>query len=351
MSHSVHKDLAGLRRGFASRLADLSDAAGLRTDRAPRAGDLAKVRVDRLGHHRKLELPCGRRSTLNVGDEIVLAYANRYATDQFHAVVPDTLSACNMIAAGGLAGHVVARHSGSRVPTAVTPLGLLCDRQGEVLSLARYAQPAPDIKVNLAPPVIVVIGTSMNAGKTTTAAAIVRAAHKQGLDVCAVKATGTGAGCDIWQYVDAGAAQAIDFAQAGHASTFKLTGPALFDTVDHVLALGNAADLIVCELADGLIQQETRALLERHPRIRAAEGIVLAAGDALSARSAIAELQTLGLYASAVSGAMTASPLVIEEARQLLSCPVLSVSDIIDRELSLAQMIARKPVALLRDSA
>ncbi|HEY0663125.1 MAG TPA: DUF1611 domain-containing protein, partial [Thiobacillaceae bacterium] len=47
----------------------------------PRSGDLVLARVDKLGQHRHLELTTGRRARLFPGDEIVLAYGNRYAPD------------------------------------------------------------------------------------------------------------------------------------------------------------------------------------------------------------------------------------------------------------------------------
>ncbi|NIU09062.1 MAG: DUF1611 domain-containing protein, partial [Phycisphaerae bacterium] len=57
----------------------------------PRAGDLILARVDSLGHHKGLQLVCGRRRNMFVGDEIVVAYGNRYASSQFEAYVPDSL--------------------------------------------------------------------------------------------------------------------------------------------------------------------------------------------------------------------------------------------------------------------
>lgn len=341
MTRLKQKERQNLRRGFAARLVDMSEARSIRTDLQPKSGDLVKVRIDRLGHHQRLETPEGRRSHLHVGDEIILVYAARYATDQFHAVVPEGLTPCHLIAAGGLVGEVIDRHRSSRAPTEVTPIGLVCDAHRNVLNLSRYALGQAEEGSLTSPPVITVVGTSMNAGKTTTAAAIVRAVRKQGLDVCAIKATGTGAGGDIWKYTDAGATQAIDFAYAGLASTFQLPADEMSEAVDRLLDLGSHADLIVCELADGLLQQETRMLLESHHRLRAAGGLVLAAGDALSARSGIAELSKLGLKTSVVSGAMTASQLVVNEARALFSTPVLSVNDIVSDERSLALMLAR----------
>ena len=55
---------------------------------APLAGDLVLARVDELGQHKRLELVNSRRAFLFEGDEIVVAYGNRYAPDQFEGIVP-----------------------------------------------------------------------------------------------------------------------------------------------------------------------------------------------------------------------------------------------------------------------
>jgi hypothetical protein len=57
----------------------------------PRSGDVVLASIARLGQHRKIERPDGRRATLHIGDEILVAYADRYAPDQYESHVPDNL--------------------------------------------------------------------------------------------------------------------------------------------------------------------------------------------------------------------------------------------------------------------
>src|SRR3954470_21659558 len=57
----------------------------------PRSGDLVLASVSRLGQHQRIERPDGRRAALHLHDEIIVAYADRYATDQFESHVPDNL--------------------------------------------------------------------------------------------------------------------------------------------------------------------------------------------------------------------------------------------------------------------
>lgn len=97
----------------------------------------------------------------------------------------------------------------------------MVDAQGKVLNLRRYALSAQSRRGLRKKPVIAVLGTSMNPGKTT-AAALVRGLSAAGYRVAAVKATGTGSGNDVWSYADAGAALTLDFTDAGYPSTYRI---------------------------------------------------------------------------------------------------------------------------------
>jgi hypothetical protein len=151
---------------------------------APRVGDLALVRMEKAGQHRHIELPSGRRARLFLGDEFVLAYGHRYAPDQYEAEVPNDLGPCHMVAAGGVASRVLTSHDRMRAATLVQPLGLLGDRSGEPLNLAQFALellPAPPRR----PFTVAVVGTSMNAGKTETAAHLIRGLAQAGWRISA----------------------------------------------------------------------------------------------------------------------------------------------------------------------
>lgn len=198
------------RRAFTTRRALLTDAHSLVLDGArPTAGDLVIARVTRLGLHQRIELPTGRRSNLYEGDHILVAYGARYAPDQFEAVVPDDLGPCELVAGGGVAARVLSRHREVREATRITPVGLLVDRGGQILNLRRWAIQERGRVGN--PLVIAVVGTSMNAGKTTAASKLIRGLVRSGLRVGAAKVTGTGSGGDVWSMLDAGACEVVDF--------------------------------------------------------------------------------------------------------------------------------------------
>src|SRR5436190_686234 len=155
-------------------------AAVVGGDHVPEPGDLVLAEVLEIGQHERIELIDGRRAIMFPGDKIVVAYGNRYAPDQFEAVVPADLGVCDLVAGGG-----------------------------------------------------------------------------------AGKVTGTGAGPDMWLMQDAGAEITLDFTDAGYVSTSLLDLPALQGIVDTLLGTMGAAgvDVVVFEVADGLLQPETAALV------------------------------------------------------------------------------------------
>ncbi len=313
------------KRGFVTRCVDLSGATQLITEGyAPRPGDLVLGRIDRLRLHGRLELPTGRRSVLFPGDEYIGCYANRYAPDQFEAEIPEDLSACNLVAAGGLTSNCVSRHSGVKPASEVTPLGVLADANGKVLNLTDFAlptRPAPASR----PTVTAVLGTSMNAGKTTVVADLALGMSRNGLRVGAAKVTGTGAGGDIWRMLDSGCERVLDFTDAGYPTTYKVPlaeCEAIMETLVAELC-ETGVDTIVIEVADGILQPETRALASSPVFQRLVDNVIFAAGDALSAANGAGWLEQQGIEVAAISGAITASPLAVRECSTLTPLPIL----------------------------
>lgn len=321
------EELKRAKRAYVTARFDLSAAAQLMTAGAtPRAGDLLLARVSKLGHHRKLESPEGRRQTLFIEDLILVCYGARYASDQFEALVPDSLAPCHLAAAGGIAGLCGARHAAARKPTEIEPLGLVADAEGRVLNLADHAERRTQGGAQQ-PYVLAVVGSSMNAGKTTTVASMIRGLAKSGLRVGAAKVTGTGAGCDRWAMVDAGAEVVLDFTDFGYASTYQVPVKQTAAVLDAaVAALGReGCDVVVLELADGLLFPETAALAE-HARFRAqVDGLVLAASDSMSAGFGADWLLQRDLPLIGLAGKLTSSPLMVREVEASSGIPVFDL--------------------------
>lgn len=318
------------KRAYTTRRVPLAAMRSLLSDAAaaPAAGDLVLARVARLGHHGALQGADGQRLTLFEGDEILVCYGARYAPDQFDAVVPAALGPCHLVAGGGVAATVRARHSKTRAATAIEPIGLVLDGDGRRINLRDHALAVAAIPRARQPVTIASLGTSMNAGKTTSAAYLIRGLVRAGLRVAAAKVTGTGASGDPCLLRDAGAVRVLDFTDAGVVSTAGMDVAALEALADTLIAhLSSAAvDAIVLEVADGLFQRETAALLQSARFADRLDGVMFAAGDAMGAAAGAAWLAERGLVPLGLAGTLTCSPLAAREASEASGLPVLDLA-------------------------
>ncbi len=322
----------------------------LSDEQAPKAGDLVLARVTGIGSHKNIELPTGRKASLVVGDEIIVAYGTRYAPDQYEAYVPDSLEPCHLVAAGGVAATAARWHARLSGPTEIKPIGLLGRANGSVINLRDHA-----VDINRSrPPALVfaVFGTSMNAGKTTTAAGIVRGLSRAGHNVGVAKITGTGSGGDLWMMRDFGAVAALDFTDAGYTSTFGVAPERIVDAscnlMRHLTQAG--CNVAVLEIADGLYQAETAAIAASERLQSLLTGVFFAAGDAMGAASGAQRLVDLGHNLIGMSGAFTQSPLAIHEAVAACGVPAYRLADLTDPDIA-SSWVPERPSAGLAGSA
>lgn len=320
---------ARTKRSFTTRRVPVAEMRTLVTGAVrPSCGDLVLATVDKIGSHSKLELPTGRRAQMSVGDLIIVAYGNRYAPDQFEAIIGSEMVACELVAAGGIASHKVCKHARMTEPTRITPMGLVGDARGRPINLMDYAiEPAPQQREI---PVVLIAGTSMNAGKTYTSASLVKGLSQSGVRAAGIKATGTGSGGDLWLMSDMGAECVLDFTDAGLASTYlaepEIIENAVISLIRHASAMN--CDVAVVEIADGLHHEETAQVLQSRVIRESTQGLIFAANDALGAQAGLAQLRAWGHDVMALSGQLTRSPLAMREAERFASVPVLTADQL-----------------------
>ncbi|HEY2202865.1 MAG TPA: DUF1611 domain-containing protein [Pseudonocardia sp.] len=322
------RDVSAAKWGFVTRRLTGRDSTMLGSNvRPPRLGDLVVTTVSRIGEHEFLEDIYGRRARMYPGDVVVGAFGNRYATDFYEGYIPAPGDGVHLLTSGGLIGTVASSHTSRGAPTELEVLGPLTDSRGNPLSTDDFVL-APVEPARPPMGTIVVVGSAMNAGKTTATSAIVRGLSRAKLKVGAGKVTGSGSGKDLWSYVDAGAASARDFLDFGMPSTFGYPAERLVATMvsirDQLTVDG--CDAAVLEIADGVLQEETRALVTQLPGF--ADKVVLAVGDALGAVAAIEVLANHGVTVRAVSGLVTASPLATREAAAATGLPVVTPAEL-----------------------
>lgn len=331
MNANTLSDFAGLERAkwaFTTRRVERQDVHSLcsELDKA-QPGDLILCEVMSLGQHKNIQLADRRVSAIYPGDFAVLALGDRYAPDQFHALAVIAGPTAELVAAGGVVGSVVAAHSKMARPTSLRPVGRLLDALGKAVNVAAYALPRCAMNGDVT--VIGVFGASMNAGKTTAAANLAFGFRRAGYATAAIKSTGTGAFGDFLAFEDTGALT-YDFTDAGMATTYRMPLPRIeegFATLIGTCA-AKGAEVVVCEIADGVFQQETRSILQASTIRDRLDAILFAAPDALSALGGVLVLEKLGLSPFAISGMVSLSPLASAEAEAATGLPILKVEEL-----------------------
>jgi len=166
----------------------------------------------------RTELVSGRRTPVLPGQQIVGALGMRAATHDccgdWRAVGDDLLM--NQLTGAGLFGKVTSVSRWSGRPMSVKYLGHV-EREGAKVALSDFVPPPGEAKFAL--PSILVVGTSMSAGKTLTSRAIVACLKELGFRVAAAKLTGAAGYKDALGYGDAGADHIFDYVDAGLTDT------------------------------------------------------------------------------------------------------------------------------------
>jgi hypothetical protein len=161
----------------------------------------------------------------------------------------------------------------------------LATRVGIPANIARAAlptQPMPTRADGL-PPMIVLVGTCMDAGKTTAASILISELSHKGLRVAAGKLTGVSLRRDILQMQDCGAEPVAIFTDFGVVTTDESTSvPAAHSLIANLA--GAEPDLIVLEMGDGLLgTYGVQSLLSDESIRSAIESVVLCAQDPVGA--------------------------------------------------------------------
>jgi hypothetical protein len=166
----------------------------------------------------------------------------------------------------------------------------------------------------------------MDSGKTQSCAYLARGLIAAGLRVAYIKITGTGAGGDTWLLKDAGASPVLDFTDAGMSTTYLAPISQLESALVSLLAhvANDGVDAVVMEIADGVFQQETSALLKSEVFASLVGGLMMASQDAMGASAGVHWLmENARPPVLALSGLIAASPLQAREATQALGLAVL----------------------------
>jgi hypothetical protein len=316
------------------KIASVTRACGLKREVRVSAeipceeGVVVAVRVrNEKSTYSQLELPSGRMAQVKKGDVIAGALGHRHALFGYSGHLPARLApgdTVNLLNMGGVIGICDSVNPDLGPPFECEVLGAVLHFPylGERIGIAARIGGEP--LDPMAPldaagvPVIALVGSCMNCGKTAAACTLVRHLSHGGLTVDGLKATGVSLRRDVLAMEDAGARATGIFTDLGVVSTSPANAPALMRALVTRLA-GGRPDAIVAELGDGLLGAYGVAAILEDRQIRAAmTAVVLAANDPVAAWGGVRMLrEQFGIEPVVVTGPATdntAGTRIIEEA-------------------------------------
>jgi hypothetical protein len=273
----------------------------------------ARITSDKAVYN-NLENAHGRMMRLKPGDQIAGVLGTRRGLYGYAGDVPKSLKVgdtINVLNQGGVLGRCTSYAPDVGEPFEAEVLGailhfpVLGERIGAPAHIGLNTIPKVDA-VKHSAPVIAIVGTSMNAGKTVAACQIVHGLTKRGLIVAAAKVTGVALQRDILGMKDYGAVKVLSFNDAGLASTSDATAP---DAAKRIIVNLNRdkIDAVVLEMGDGILgEYGVRALLSDPDVVRQFGAVILCANDPVGVYGAKAILKDeFGLDITAVTGPAT----------------------------------------------
>ncbi len=326
-----------MRRVKLDKIASAAQRAGVKEDVyvsdqiVSREGYVVAVRIlEDKPVYNTLENPHGRMTRLKAGDVLAGVLGHRRALHGYAGDVPESLAVgdrLQVLNLGGVLGRCTSFNPDVGQPFETELLGAVLHfphlgrRVGEPAHIGLEAIPEEDPGVEF-PPLVAVLGTCMNSGKTAAACAVIHGLGKLGMRVAAAKVTGVSLQRDTLNMSDHGAVEALSFTDAGIVSTSPESAPAGARRLLSHLARSRP-DLIVVEFGDGVFgEYGVRAVLA-DPKVQGAvAAVLLCANDPAGAWGAVASLSSdMGIAVTVVSGPVTDNEVGAAFVRRTLELP------------------------------
>jgi hypothetical protein len=288
-----------------------------------RNADYALVEVTTHRNVLNIELANGRMVHAAKGDLVVGALGVRFATLEAVGSWRDVGADLQMelLTGAGLLGK--ATSSSFQLPPLIKVgyLGHIFVK-GKPANMKDYVK--PESQATFDTPCIILVGTSMSAGKTTAARIIIRELKNLDLKILAAKITGAGRYRDILVMGDAGADAIMDFVDVGLPSSvcpeseFK---PALTTLLSRMAKV--QADVAVIEIGASPLEPYNGQLAIDMLR-QNQKSIVLCASDPYGAYGV---MKAFGLKPDLVSGVATNTEAGVQLIEKLTGVRALNIMD------------------------
>lgn len=255
----------------------------------------------------EMELPSGRLAKVVKGNLVAGVLGARNALHGYMGRVPDKVEVGDVLAMlnmGGVIGVCDAPNPDLGRPIQLEVLGQ-ASRGGQLLNIADFSLPACP-KLGPGAPLVLILGTCMNSGKTFAGAEIIRILSHAGVKIAAGKLSGVAANRDLLKMQDNGAIAIGSFVECGLPSTVnaKDLGGVARSVVTKLDE--SRPDLVLLELGDGIIGGYNTGAILDDDDIRARTTCrVLCANDLVGAWGGVLYLEERGHRPDILSGPVT----------------------------------------------
>jgi len=218
-------------------------------------GDVIAGRIKSVNpNYPFLEISGGKEIALEESQIFLGVLGCRKALHGFSGELPSTLKtgmSLHLLNKGGVIGQCTGFHRDLEWPTEIEYLGTI-QQNGQPLNLQDFAlpfieEPLPEV------PVVMVVGTCMDAGKTSVCKRLLKLFSERGFSINAGKVSGVACQRDLIAMERHGAKKTLSFVDFGLPSTTHLESlVSLARSMVHHLSRSNP-DFILLELGDGIV--------------------------------------------------------------------------------------------------
>lgn len=257
------------------------------------------------GKNNVLEVTTGRLGKLVKGDVVPAVLGKRRALKEYSGDIPSKLKPGDelyWLCESGLVGEINGVNERWGIPMKVKVLGTLLD-DDKTLNTKNFAIPwKKDVEKSV--PIVAVLATCMDSGKTTLICKLAEHFRNNGIKVTGAKLTGVAFMQDPLKMKDNGIDTVIDFVDAGLPSTCGNAADAVAAACGVVTKINKSKPgLILAEFGDGIIGEYNVQSIITHPSFK--KHIVMtivAANDLMAAWGAKKKMEELGFQIDVLTG-------------------------------------------------
>ncbi len=272
----------------------------------PEEGAVVLVEVlSDTGKNTLLEYTSGRIGFLVEGDILPAVLGKRRALREYSGDIPRQLAVGDVLyylCESGVVGEIQGFNEAWGVPLPVKVLGSVVSA-GRQLNM-KDAAIARRSSLETSAPIIGVVGTCMNIGKTTAICKLIKHFKLQGRKVAGVKLSGVASTQDLDKIRDAGASPVLGFMDAGLPSTCN-NATEVVEVALGILHEVNQSkpDLIVAEFGDGILGEYNVGTIIRSSEIQKHIcSFIVGAGDLVAAWGAKEIMRQYGVEVTLITG-------------------------------------------------